>query len=887
MLSTILSTFTPYFHFNSENLSTHASQTLFSYINKYQKILTLFKTSSDNFETSKYHQENLEEHFVACGIACQLYAEKFFDNISAHVTIQKDDFIQLSLLLGLFHDIGKPFSATKVSQKKTKVIYTGHSQLGARIMEELVETLDATQKKALLWAINHHMCHCTHCHVTDFSAQHHCYDQLFSDLDLNDNETKNLSIALLSVIAFGDMVSRADTTRQMDFEEINTYSIALFNKLVSYKPVIKTSYLTIVHMLGVSGSGKSHFSNKLKQKFGDLYDVAIVERDNALRNVYESLNLNTSANIPYHEMYSQIYQREDGKQLVQSRWVEELNFALTTDNGKQRIIVIDTCQTLFSKAWENTMSALEEDAKANYFSAKKICFYTVPWHVFNNEYSTKTQTYANLPLDFGGFWPILQHERENLDSCYEYGTGSFESLSTHIANNIQTNTIINTEYTQKRLDQILNEFAKSHTNFTECCDAFVKSMKSSDVEFVAWRIEQESQRYKLIVFTYQDGLQQFNLETRDYRGEGVIYDTIQNVFFLVRPNLPVFPEMTQIANDHKALPYLVHDVSKIANIQARAISLCKSIAPKNTTQICQVPKYDGSLFNLTFIPSHIEEYNILLDICNSASLPPNSYYKSENGLFMIGSKGTCFCKAPVNIRIHKAIVGSYGTFENFIVKAKQILTAENKNFEKSITTLHFEALDVTPTPELTVYYGYSACPLFGVTIYDKIADTKLFHLPNIADETILVAPIKKFDAFSEVISSYDTSYAELLNGNSIIEPEGFVIHLFDNEKWIPIKYKYSLYYVAHKPDSIKNQDKAKDMMTNPIYEKILPRLLKFRDKPSVNSIIESFDFQNQILSCLEKFSGQTKKDWAIFWKNEQNLTEIQTLLSQLWMYPLL
>lgn len=156
MLQNILSTFTPYFQFDDCVVSKSANKILFSYLEKYPKILNTFKTSSDNFETSKYHQENLEEHFIACGIACQLYAEKFYNNVSNYVNISKEDFIKLSLLLGLFHDIGKPYSATKVSPKKTKVIYTGHSQLGARITEEFIDTLEIIKKYQVLcygWAI--------------------------------------------------------------------------------------------------------------------------------------------------------------------------------------------------------------------------------------------------------------------------------------------------------------------------------------------------------------------------------------------------------------------------------------------------------------------------------------------------------------------------------------------------------------------------------------------------------------------------------------------------------------------------------------------------------------------------------------------------------------
>ena len=114
-------------------------------------------------------------------------------------------------------------------------------------------------------------------------------------------------------------------------------------------------------------------------------------------------------------------------------------------------------------------------------------------------------------------------------------------------------------------------------------------------------------------------------------------------------------------------------------------------------------------------------------------------------------------------------------------KLFQILSIENTNWINTITTLFFEAIDNTPTDELTVWYGYSSYPLFGIIIYDTITETKTFKLPSIEhDETILVAPQKSFNSFIELVNDKNKCYDALLTGNLSIEPEGYVVHIFDD-----------------------------------------------------------------------------------------------------------
>jgi hypothetical protein len=60
--------------------------------------------------------------------------------------------------------------------------------------------------------------------------------------------------------------------------------------------------------------------------------------------------------------------------------------------------------------------------------------------------------------------------------------------------------------------------------------------------------------------------------------------------------------MTQISRDFKAIPYLVEELwDDVVDKNSPYYKLKSIVEPKKFSRLFMVPKYDGSLFNLTFI----------------------------------------------------------------------------------------------------------------------------------------------------------------------------------------------------------------------------------------------------------------------------------------------
>ncbi len=454
------------------------------------------------------------------------------------------------------------------------------------------------------------------------------------------------------------------------------------------------------------------------------------------------------------------------------------------------------------------------------------------------------------------------------------------------------------------LHDLLNSFSQSNKNLATCeeiCTEFTKFMcsvaggcsKDHIEPFVLFRIEYQTELYKILTFTYRDGFQQFNMMTRDYRGEGIVFDCTSNQFYMFRPALPVFPEMTNVVSDRGVVPYIANHFDKLFPPSSQNHSIVNTVEQKKISKIVVTPKYDGSLFNLTYIGNENPMYRVVSDIITNTIVPLNSYYVTENGIFIIGSKGTCFAKDPVNTRIHTSILGSYATIDDFLQKMKIIIDRfDQKN---NIITLHFEAIDVTPTEELTVYYGYSATILFGITYYNNSMNQKKFMLPQF-DTNILsntknrVTTMVHCGDFSDVIDLFKNSYTELLKGDDNIEPEGFVVHIFDepNNLWFPIKYKYELYYIAHKPTTARNQEIAKKILEDPQYTAVIKRFLKFREKPALSTLLNQCDYTNKVkklvMALFTSLSVQcgkvpTKGEWAKCVKTNATLmVQLQSII---------
>jgi hypothetical protein len=877
------------------------------------QIKRTFYNECNNHFCTRYHNEGLDVHLIAVSIICKNYAPIFYDKYIDNLKdiISQENFTKLCYYTGLFHDIGKPLA--KINGKKHP-IYTGHAQIGTFILDNILNNFNF--KEELLWAINHHMCSCTH--LNDISLTNKVTFPIITS-DLVGNNI--LSYILLSILTLGDQLGRIDLNYNYDTEYAFNYSCELFESLLNHdisknlEKILNNIKLnsndkTFIIMYGQSCSGKSYFAKLLKDKLKNL-DVIICERDNALYEAYKNNINNNIDNLEYKDIYDAVYEKD--KKLVQLEWCKYLDDAFNTNLNKKQIIIIDSCQPLFPSAWQNTINSLSEEAKSIYINAIKIGFYTVPRHMItdlDDTYKQKTDVLKYLPIeDNNGYWPNISSETGKISvNNLTYATGSFNQLIKFIETINIDNNINLTDNKQFLLDKLLNDLIVEYPtyNYEQIINLFIA--KACDTEYninensngyMLYKIEQETDKNKLIVFSYVDGLQKFNDITRDYRGEGLIYNIDDHKFYIVRPSLPVFPEMTNITKDHKAIPYLLNDEiwSTVVDKNSPYFNLINTHKPKKFTELYMVPKYDGSLFNLTFIHNTNKLYNNILDIINNSIKMPKdckSYYIVNDGIFIFGSKGTVFSKYLVNTRIHNAILGSYESIEIFLNLAQQSIY---KYIDiNNITTLHFEAIDKIPTSELTVVYDKAWCPFFGMTFYNNETNKKQFKLfdkDNI-DLTCLGNIIKidtSIDINNQWLSVkniFNDSYEKLLNGSLEEEPEGYVISIFDGELWYPIKYKHKIYYVAHKPESKHNMEMAKEITSNSKYALLKNRLAKFREKPSIEEILLEIDFTNKFKLIIENAyinnDLSSKKNWAIYWKINNTTDTLKLNLNELLIF---
>ena len=929
---------------------------------KYSKLNNVFCQECDTHVPTKYHAEGLDCHLTATALVAEYVSSMFYEKFITYfdaISLSSDNFTELCKIVGLFHDIGKPFARNQISEKKKHPIYVGHAQLGTRLINQVDPDhyLIKRYKHSIEWAINHHMCSCTHMHSID--VLENIGIQMMLDLghgDLNVlSENKTVAFALLSVVSYADHLSRlADDLNDRKTSDVLNHSFSLFEKLCQvnldnelFNKLPDFSGKLIILNYGFSGSGKSHFSNIVKEKFSDEYDIVHIERDQSLYSVYEKY-FGSTVDKTYEQIYSAMYTEttttesstststsststtsnnsRPNKTHVQEQWIQDLADGLDTKQTKNgQIIIIDSVQTLFPSQWLLTLNAIRlksEEAYDAYVNSPKIGYYGIPIHMFNSEIVSKTGKHFMLPDPnvSGMFFPTLLTENESKASdatILSYGSGSVDLLLNYIGSyfqlqNKRLSDIITIDIdAQQNLVHLLNQIVQSFQakgqliNVGEVFFRFLNNFldkSGGHLRFISYKIEIENKDYQLITFTYDDGLQTFNGTTRDYRGEAVIYNKLDCTFHYIRPSLPVFPEMSSIQKDQKAFPYLLNIWDELENFSNSTYKQIKSkIKPKTMTGLYMVPKYDGSLFNLTFVNKSNTVYPMIQSLIDNNMISTNckilssSFYYVEQGVFLIGSKGTVLSKNPVNERIHNAIKGSYESVEEFLLIAQQYVNDPLLfNSNNQIITLHFEAIDAIPSPELTVYYGKAWCPFFGITTYDQVTDIKKFTLPIDQHKGAwsCVADIYNCEAnWKNIQQLYKDNYEKLLNGDQIVEPEGYVIHIFNEDlnEWIPIKYKYKIYYTAHKPESKHNLAMALELSSNPQYKLLCQRLSKFREKQSIEQILQlaQTDISNIrdviILSNIQLSEPRqtpdtlvyviVKKDWALYWRNKKNISQ--------------
>ena len=825
------------------------------------KLLDKFIEESIGCVETKYHKENLITHLYCVGWICCLFADKF------------DLDPEYAFKLGFFHDIGKPW-AKKYIQTKKKIISTSkaHAQIGENIGTEL--GLDSK----ICWCIGNHMCSC--CHENN-SNSHWEYVGSLQCLSFNPKlpNTEIIKYAnSLACLMIGDDLGRLGD-QEKNIPNIISHSdswldwfknyIEKFNPVkhsVNFLSTLHPDNSIIVQMYGHSGFGKSTCVKNLISIL-DSYNISweFAERDKSYYNVYQQetgTELLVNDNIVNHNEYKMVYEYIETNELkykVQQDWVQQLN-AILDSNSKVKII--DTVQLMYPKSWDSTLESLDPDAYSVWVSSIKFGFYGFPQYLYGHEFIPKTGKYELIPRGVSGgvsdglTWPNINSELDKSQKfnpvLIDIGYGSIELLANSICN-YNSYSVLNAPDKQIHLINILDNFEKNKLTSKSIQEyiqnQFPPGIVTSNEELVYYSNH-------LIRFSYKDGMQIFNGPTRDYRGETLLFDSSNLNYYIGRVSLPVFPDYSDIRKDPTA-----QDLIKTCN------------------SFHIVPKFDGSLFVLALVKSNTPEYTIVKNLLPLTST--RAYVENDLGIWCFGSKGCMFAKdqfgdTGVLSSIINSINSTYNSIENFINKVSLEIQSQNLSNYTHISAI-FEAIDLIPNQCLTVDYGRAFCPFLCWVVWD--GTKKQIILPNKPTHLSLFGKITTVDTWEQVIQFKESAHTRLLEGSESDEPEGYVVWLGDSN--IGIKLKHPEYYVAHKPYSKKNIEMAKQIEFSEEYSKLRPRLVKFKPKPPIKDLIKkNLEFVTELFLDNYKYIN-SKKNWALFWKDNKNLKKLNKILDSI------
>lgn len=814
---------------------------------------------------TKYHQENWITHAYCVGYITSHFASNF--NIGSEYAFE----------LGFFHDIGKPWAKQFINIKnKSFINYKGHAQIGQHIANYL------NLPSSSLWAIGNHMCSCAHHGNLD---NNFALCSSYQQISWNDQTDYMLYINSLACLMLGDQLGRIIVNDiAMNPEILLSHSYKWRNMFIkkinndtnlgSTTRILKSLYsspIIIIHMLGHSGFGKSTTANILINKFKSTNNISYIERDECYYNVYaanNNISKSEAKEIPYNKIHTSVI-NSLYKSQVQENWTQNLNLGL--ESGAQ-IIIIDSVQIIYPYSWNQTINSLSSIAKEIYQSSFKLAYYGFPLHLLDINYEPKTLTYQNIPRSITDNlqWPILNSELINdtnkiSSTNIDVGYGIIEPIINIITNYLSSNNNSNlvsklyesfTYNNQQHLIILINKLlllnSSPDSNYllNSICELFSPGIIIAGIEYSFTNCD-------ILRYCYKDGIQIFCGPTRDYRGETIIFDKNTNTAHVLRVSLPVLVDYSVIKKDIFAMDEIKINEPGKFNV---------------------LPKYDGSLFVMALVkkntPGYILLFQHIQSVHNNETKIP--YIITDDGIWCLGSKNCIFAKNQmfedngVLNRIYTSIEASYKNINKFIdaltLTINQDVFAKN-NWEN--ISIIFEAIDSNTTNELTVIYDKSACPLLCFIVFDGINKKIILPDPVISQYLNPVAKIYSFDTWGQVLNFQSLAHTELLNGSFDYEPEGHIVWIANTN--VGIKLKHQEYYVAHKPLSIKNISKSREIEFNSKYAKLKNRFSKFTLKPLIRSLFES---DLIILFKLLSFKRQyldTKKAWALYWKNNTQI----------------
>ncbi len=841
----------------------------------------LIKENIEHKQT-KSHKEGLLDHLVTCAHTCEELSQQFgVDSNVAYYT-------------GLLHDIGKPFvKKTLKKGQKEKCIFVGHAQVGSCLISHLLElkianfeNIEEKYKQSILWCIDNHMCCCAH-QATDVIISRYI-NHLFFTLN-GDKETNIYTIRLACCLFASDCLSRI-TDKQVDInekEKMIENSFRLMQRLIhDYEHFSQHEIVSslcnqrhisndkiIIMMYGLSGCGKTTKTNQIINSLNQFKTIHL-ERDSCLYYVAKNyLNIDVKQHS-YLEIYNKVGEANLREQ-VQQEWINKCIDAL--EDKSIQVVIIDSVQTLFPKAWTNTIQSLTETARATYASSLKVGCYCFPLHQlgFNTTSKIEKQSLYPLTFDNGLFFPNINFEvGQNDNMSIDFGTGLVDQIINMTTKFLSATRLFKSVSKQCSLIECVHKYG-----------SIDNALLVFPSNLIIRHVDYEDKNIKIESISYEDGLQNFCCETRDYRGECIMFDKKSKTYHLIRGSLPVFPDYASIEKDPCVYPYIL-DVWDTINTNQSWINMKHTIQQKQAKYALTF-KYDGSLFNVTIINEQNIAYQHLFEIFKTHNPAAWLIYSINKGIVVFGSKGRFGLSSTnsVRVRIENAICGSYGSIDTFVNKLDVFF---NSLDTQNNVCLHFEAIDKIPSPELTVYYGRAWCPFLGYTMFNNTQ--KYFNLPN--QNTMQFfdpqSPVIWFNTWKDVNEYFSDNYGKLLNGDQYVEPEGCVVHIYDSKdmtKWYPVKLKYDFYYVAHKPNTERNKHASQTLKEDSKYSNLRERLAKFRTKPSISSICNIFiDATPELTELFDKCNIllDDKKRFALFIREEHTqhiITFIQTKLN--------
>lgn len=749
---------------------------------------------------SKYHKEDWLTHAFCVGSIMEHYSDRF--NVAPDIAFET----------GFFHDIGKG-KAKKVicGRKKTIINYNGHAQFGEKI------GISIGLSESQLWAISNHMCSCAHGknieHNFELSS---CYQALSFDESIDMNVCINLLACLILADSLGrigdDMIDPATHIDNMSFwlskmnKLISKGFSEMMNDRLKWISSKRQSLTTIVLLIGCSLNDPEVLPLKkyLDSRSVDYNDKYICRND-FYKKAYEELH-STETDLDLDDLKLAL---NDHRELVQKYWINSLNQNLVTAD----MLIIETSQFMFPKAWEGTIKSLDMDALTAYSTGFKIAYYG-----------------SNLVLpitdNHSMFFPQLNSESDsfksdNIDVAY----GRIEPVIRTLTN-----------YTKKRLE-VPNQCHVVHLlncmdckSVDECLDKLKKMFPDNVIET---KIELSSAEMDLIRISYRDGFQVFDGPSRDYRGETLIFDKLKKRFLIGRVSLPVMVDF--------------NECNKKDPLAAECIHRC--------TKFTMLPKYDGSLFVLALVKKDTPEYDLLFNMLDK--VPCESYRIDKYGIWAIGSRSMMFARNNSTCNILTSIIESiqcsYGNMDVFFEEMHKNIT-DIGLLESRYLSIIFEAINEKPYECLTVDYGKSFCPLLSYVVYDGI--TKKIVFPKASKYPY--AKSFEYDNWKDVGIHMVESYYKMLQGDMNEEVEGFVVWCWYRDQQIGIKLKHQEYYYAHKPSD-------KNMFDDPKYNNFKKRLLLFKSKPSIEDITKPYITGIfNLISDLRKLIT-TKRNWVEHW----------------------